>query len=123
MTVIDILNAARNILAEMAGEVRSRCADTTNLRLQGVIQSLETAITLAGEAVAHEPAADNTAFAPSVAPTPAPAPELPGLDAAGLSQLLQVLGDRIASEVRAALDEARAAAPAAPAAPAPAPQG
>ena len=100
MSVLDILTAARAILEEMAPEVRNRCADTTYLRLQGVIQSLDTAGGLTAE-----PATG----APDLAePAPAPAPaDLVGLSPATFAELLQVLGDRIAVEVRLAMEEAK----------------
>jgi hypothetical protein len=99
MTVLDILTAARAILEEMAPEVRNRCADTTHMRLQGVIQSMDTAAGLAAPAPA--PAAP----APGAAP---PAPDLVAIDPSTLSTLIEVLGDRIAIEVRAAMDAAKA---------------
>jgi hypothetical protein len=101
MTVLDILTAARAILEEMVPEVRNRCADTTHMRLQGVIQSLDTAASLAVAAPAPAPAAP----APGAAP---PAPDLVAIDPSTLSTLIEVLGDRIAIEVRAAMDAAKA---------------
>lgn len=94
-----ILTAARAMLEEMAPEVRNRCADTTHLRLQGVIQSLDTAAGLAAPAPA--PAAPSPGAAP-------PAPDLVAIDPSTLSTLIEVLGDRIAIEVRAAMDAAKA---------------
>ena len=98
-----ILTAARAMLEEMAPEVRNRCADTTHLRLQGVIQSLDTAAGLAAPAPAPAPAP--AAPSPGAAP---PAPDLVAIDPSTLSTLIEVLGDRIAIEVRAAMDAAKA---------------
>lgn len=100
-TLAEILTTALAILNEMAPEVRNRCADTTHLRLQGVIQSLDTAASLAVAAPAPGPAEP----APGAAP---PAPDLVAIDPSTLSTLIEVLGDRIAIEVRAAMDAAKA---------------
>jgi hypothetical protein len=105
-----ILYAVRAILEDMVPEVRNRCADTTHLRLQGVIQSLDTAASLAVAAPAPAPAAPAPAPAPA-APSPGaapPAPDLVAIDPSTLSTLIEVLGDRIAIEVRAAMDAAKA---------------
>lgn len=131
MTVLDILTAARAILEEMAPEVRNRCADTTHMRLQGVIQSLETAASLAVAAPGPgpaEPAPGATAEAqqaPAAAaqagPVPVAVPDMAALQVMAselvkhlgpdsVGTLIQVMTDRIALEVRAAMDAYRAEA-------------
>ena len=109
MTVLDILTAARAILDEMAPEVRNRCADTTYLRLQGVIQALDTAAGLAAAPAPGAPADPAAAEpAPATVQADAPgAPDLVGLRPELFAELLQVLGDRIAVEVRLAMEEAK----------------
>jgi len=106
-TLAEILTTARAMLEEMAPEVRNRCADTTHLRLQGVIQSLDTAAGLAVAAPA-EPAPGATAEAEPAPGAALPSPDLVAIDASTLGTLIEVLGDRIAIEVRAALDQAKA---------------
>lgn len=109
LSVAEIVQAARDLLSEMAPEVRIRCAETTYLRLQSVLQSLDTAATLAAAPAPGAPA-DPAAAEPAPAPVPADAPGAPdlvGLRPELFAELLQVLGDRIAVEVRLAMEEAK----------------
>lgn len=106
LSVAEIVQAARDLLSEMAPEVRIRCAETTYLRLQSVLQSLDTAATLAAAPAPGAPA-DPAAAEPAPAPVPADAPDLVALRPELFAELLQVLGDRIAVEVRLAMEEAK----------------
>jgi hypothetical protein len=96
-SLAEILTTALAILNEMAPEVRNRCADTTHLRLQGLIQSLDTAAGLAVAAPAE--------------PAPAPAEPAPTLAAPIPADLVVILQDLASSlrELRADLDQVKAA--------------
>jgi hypothetical protein len=101
MTVREILIAAIAVLDEMAPDVRVKCAQETFHRLEGLIQSLDTAVNLITAA----------AVAPPLG-THVPGDQTPTLAAPIPADLVVILQDLASSlrELRADLDQVKTGA-------------
>lgn len=94
LVILTLLDSAQALIEENIGEIRERCSDPTHAKFVGLHAAIGDAI--------REGALD-TPVDPEAVPVAASlvTPEQ-------LAEVVEQLGDRMALEVRAALDEAKA---------------